>query len=131
MAETFDPHKDKFDLHQGATLRRNYQWLVDDIANDISDFVEIRSQFRWGYSDADPVFDLTEANGGIVRVSDNNGEFQLHITDELSTAVVPNSTCDPNVSKWPMVFDIEMVHSDGDVIRIIQGTAQFYREATR
>ncbi len=131
MAEIYEPSKDKFDVFQGATLRRNYQWLIDDVATDLSVFTAIRSQFRWSHSDTDTVFDLTEANGGIVRVDDSNGEFQLHIDAALSTAIVPASSCDPNVSKWPMVFDVELEHTDGDVIRLIYGTATFHREATR
>ncbi len=131
MAEVYEPSKDKFDVFQGATLRRTYQWLIDEVATGLSVYPTIRSQFRWSHSDTATVFDLTEANGGIVRTNNSNGEFQIHIDAELSTAIVPDSSCDPNVSKWPMVFDIELVHTDVDVIRLVYGTATFHREATR
>lgn len=122
-----EPHKDTFNIYQGATLQRDYQWLVGTIPVDLTSVSEVRCHFRANINDTAPLFVAT-----CTIINAANGEFRIRVQDSVTSAINFEALsraqgCVPVVA---LVFDIEL--TDGtDVVRLVYGTARFHAEVTR
>lgn len=121
---TIEPALDNnFLIVQGGETEREYRWLLNDVAVDITG-ATIVAQFRKSYSDKRTVFTSSTDNGDIVLTNPANGEFQVSIPPETSSEYKPRS------KKSSLVFDIEITLS-GRTDRIIEGRATFNAQVTR
>lgn len=113
----------KLAIKQGATFRRRLTWKTGTPALpvDITGYVA-RMQFRVELPDIEVLFELTTENGGLT-LGGVAGTIDLYI-----------SAADTTLMTWETaVFDLEMVQPgvNGDVIRLVEGTASNSFEVTR
>ena len=121
---TISPATDNnFLIVQGGNSEREYRWLLNDVAQDITG-ASIVAQFRKAYSDKRAVFVSSTDDGSITLTNPTNGEFQVSIPPAVSSEYKPKS----KISS--LEFDVE-VSLAGRIDRIVEGRATFNAEVTR
>ena len=115
------PAKLKLKIIQGATFRKPLVWLAPDKTTPIDlTGCTARMQVRSEVESATVLLELTTANGGIV-IDGPAGKLILHLPPKATTAI-----------SWESgVWDLEVVHPNGDVTRLVQGTISVLPEVTR
>ena len=121
-----DPHEYDFNLYQGATWRKSFLWIVDGLPVDLTGMTgRCHIKVQHGSASAAIVAIVTIPNA-------TAGEFQIEITDAVTTAIDFTSLFDcydQDQSVAAMVYDCEL--TDGtDVVRVLQGKCRFWREVT-
>lgn len=109
----------KLNIDQGATLRKSFTWNANGTPVDLTGFTG-RMQIRQSIDDADPIIDMTTANGGVI-IGPQPGQFTLHISATDSAAFAFDMA----------VYDVELIAPGGDVTRILAGDVVLSREVTR
>ncbi len=120
-------------IEQGADWNLTLTWR-DTLGNPMNlAGYTARMQVRETWASKAKVFDLTTENG-LITLGENNGVVAMRIPAALSAAV----TVSPAKVSWAegkqaqqMVFDVELIHTDGTVTRLLQGSALFVPEVTR
>lgn len=109
-------------IYQGATFRRTFTWKTGSSLTPVNlTGFTARMQVRKKITDPDPVISLTTSNGGIVLTNPTAGEFEIVITDTLTSALTIKTG----------VYDLEFVAPGGDVSRLMQGAVEVSPEVTR
>lgn len=116
------PVRVALEVYKGATFRRNFTWTADPEGANPIDITgaTARMQFRENVASSDIVAELTTENGGIT-LGGATGEIELYLSNTDTTAITPQNG----------VYDLEIVMPDGDVNRLMEGTAVFVDEVTR
>lgn len=110
----------KLTIYQGATFRKRLIWT--DAANVPIDLTgcTARMQVRSEVESPTVLLSLTTLNGGIT-ITPLTGTIDLFIRD-VDTAAI----------KWESgVWDLEIVHPNTDVTRLMQGSVSVSPEVTR
>jgi hypothetical protein len=108
-------------LYQGATYRQMLTWKAGDPPQavnltDCTARMHVRSEINLPTT----LLNLTTANGGIV-LGGTAGTIEIVIADTLTSG-----------KSWREgVYDLEIVLSNGDVRRLIEGTVSMEPEVTR
>lgn len=115
------PAKLKLKIIQGATFRRLLVWLAPDKITPIDlSGCTARMQVRSEVESPTVLLELTTENGGIV-IDGPAGKLILHLPPAATTAI-----------SWESgVWDLEVVHPNGDVTRLAQGSISVSPEVTR
>jgi hypothetical protein len=110
----------KYDIliEQGATFRKEFQWLdKDNNPVDIADY-SARMKIKKNKHDKDALIELTSENEGIEIKED--GIFILHISAEDTAKLVFSEG----------VYDMEFEAPDGAVTRLLEGSCKLSAEVT-
>ena len=115
------PAKLKLKIIQGATFRKPLEWLAPDKTTPIDlTGCMARMQVRSEIESATVLLELTTENGGIV-IDGPAGKLTLHLSPPATAAI-----------SWESgVWDLEVVHPNGDVTRLVQGSISVSPEVTR
>lgn len=116
-------------IDQGATFSTLIVWTDSTGAAKNLYSYSARMALRPTYGSNNIVTTLTTANGEITTSA--NGEISLYLSPER-TAAIPvdyNQTAKP--PKTAYVYDLEVVCPDGNVTRLLYGTAYVIGEVTR
>lgn len=116
-------------INKGATYRQKFTWRSGPDSNNLTAVdntgFTARMQVRESFESATAIIDLTtsaNANGDVITLGGVNGEIEIFISDETTTAV----TIDGGV------YDLELeAPAGGDVTRVLQGTVVFDPEVTQ
>ncbi len=111
----------KLVIKQGATFRRRLTWKTGSplVPVDLTSFTA-RMQIRNEIESATVLVELTTENGGIT-LGGVTGTIDLYISATATAAYT-----------WENgVFDIEMVTSPDEVIRLVEGSVSVSPEVTR
>lgn len=114
------PAKLKLQIYQGATFRHRLRWRTSGGTPIDLTGCTARMQVRSEVESADVLLELTTENGGIT-LGGTAGTIDLLVTDEDTTAIT-----------WEGgVWDLEIVHPDGTVTRLAEGSISVSPEVTR
>lgn len=111
----------KLPIDQGATFRRRLTWKTGtpSLPVDLTGYTA-RMQVRSEITDAAILLTLTTENGGIT-LGGAAGTIDLYISATATAGFT-----------WETgVYDLEMVASNGDVIRLVAGAVSVSPEVTR
>lgn len=114
------PAKLKFTIFQGATFRKRLTWKGPSGAPINLTGCTARMQVRSEIDSTEVLLELTTENGGIA-LGGVDGTIDLYVSDEDTAAVTWSDG----------VWDLEIVHPDGDVTRLAQGSISVSPEVTR
>lgn len=115
------PAKLKLKIIQGATFPKVLRWIAPDKTTPIDlTGCTARMQARSEIESPTVLLELTTENGGIV-IDGPAGKLALHISPADTAAIAWESG----------VWDLEVVHPNGDVTRLAQGSISVSREVTR
>ena len=109
-------------IDQGATFSKLVTWRTGSTTGTPVDLTgcTARMQARAKITDQSVLLDLTTANGGIV-LGGTSGTVEIKLTDGQTAAI-----------SWAgAVYDLEVVFSNGDVRRLLQGSISVSPEVTR
>ena len=114
------PAKLKLTIYQGATFRKRLRWSTSGGTPIDLTGCKARLQFRAELESPDVLLELTTENGGIV-IDGPAGKLALRISPTATAA-----------TSWESgVWDLEVVHPNGDVTRLVQGSISVSPEVTR
>lgn len=117
MAETA---KVNLQINQGATFRHRFTWKDGKgRAINLTGYTA-RLQARESIESDIAVITLTTENGGVV-LGGSAGTIALYISDEDTTLITAKK----------LVYDLELVAPNGDVIRPVSGSINVSFEVTR
>lgn len=118
-----DPGVLNLTIYQGATFRKTLVWKTGSPAVPVDlTGVTMRMQIREKVSSQIPLVELTTENGGIQINSDpTTGSFEIFIDAEHTAALTVRSA----------VYDLEVIMSNNDVIRLLLGYITISQEVTR
>lgn len=107
---------------QGETLRRTMVWKAGAPAVPVDlTGCTARMQVRSEVGSPDVLLELTTANGHI-EIEPLDGEITLLLSAAETAAI----------TSWQRgVYDLEVVHSDGSVRRLLEGSVKVKPEVTR
>ena len=110
----------KLTIYQGATFRKRLRW--ESPAGTPIDLTgaTARMQVRLEKETPTALVDLTTENGGIV-LGGAAGTVDLYLSDAATAAMGWESG----------VWDLEIVHTSGDVTRLAEGSIGVSKEVTR
>jgi hypothetical protein len=116
------PAKLKFTIYQGATFRKRLVWTGPKPAQLPIDLTgcTARMQVRAETESPDVLLELTTENTGIT-IDGAAGAIGLYISAEDTSAITWGSG----------VWDIEIIHPNGEVTRLAQGSVSVSPEVTR
>lgn len=107
-------------INQGATFRHKFTWQDGKKRPvDLTGYTA-RLQARESIESAAAIINLTTENGGIV-LGGTTGTITLHLSAAATAAIM--------IKK--LVYDLELVAPNGDVIRLVGGTISVSPEVTR
>lgn len=112
--------KIKLKIEQGATFRQSLDWKSNGIPVDLTGY-SARMQMRNPIDSPVIIHELTTENGGINFLDVQNGQIELFIS-ATNTSSFAFDSC---------VYDLEMVASNGDVFRLLEGEISLSKEVTR
>lgn len=108
-------------IYQGATFRKPYQWLTGSPAVPVNlTGATGRMQIRRKITSPEPEINMTTETGEIVLTDAVNGEFEIYLTPEQTSALDIKTG----------VYDIELVVG-GDTYRVVMGAVEVSKEVTR
>lgn len=111
----------KLAIEQGATFRRRLTWKTGTPALPVNlTGYTARMQIRGELTDATVLLELTTENGGIT-LGGTAGTIDLYISAVATAGITWESG----------VYDLEMVASNSDVIRLVAGGVSVSPEVTR
>lgn len=108
-----------FTMPQGSVFRRVLTIKVSGTALDLTDFTA-RMQIRSSHAATSTVADLTTANGKIV-LGGTAGTVTLLLSATVTAAITAGT----------YVYDLELVDTDGEPLRWVEGTVTVTPEVTR
>lgn len=114
------PAKLKLTIYQGATFRKRLRWSTSGGAPIDLTGCTARMQVRSDVESPDVLLELTTENSGIT-LGGTAGTIDLLVSDEDTTAIAWESG----------VWDLEIVHPDGTVTRLAEGSVSVSPEVTR
>ena len=115
------PAKLKLKIIQGATFPKVLRWIAPDKTTPIDlTGCTARMQVRSEIESPTVLLELTTENGGIV-IDGPAGKLTLRISPAATAAIAWESG----------VWDLEVVHPNGDVTRLAQGAISVSPEVTR
>lgn len=115
----FTPYKQNLTIYQGSTFRHTFALTADDLPLDLTNWTA-RMQVRESVDDATVILELTTENGGIT-LGGALGTLELYVS--------PDDTADLAITKG--VYDIELIDTNDDVGRVIEGKVTVKKEVTR
>lgn len=110
--------KDTLILYQPAPANTPLQDLV---VLDLTGYVA-RMQIRASHVNEAVLAELTSSNGGLT-ITPILGKIVRHLTALQTKSITPTNT--------PAVYDLEIVSSNGEVTRLVQGSVTINPEVTR
>lgn len=116
------------EVYEGATFYQEFTWEVGDPAIPVDlDGMTARMQARDDISDADPVFDLTTENFGIIILSPtSSGGYAISIPPSMTTGLCTTH------EKRLLVYDLFFDHGTDDDTGLQQkGRITIYPSVTR
>ena len=81
-----------------------------------------RMQIRASHTNENVIAELTSVNGGLT-ITPLLGKIDRHLTATKTQTITPTNT--------PAVYDLELVASNGEVTRLVQGSVFISPEVTR
>ena len=111
-----------FTCEQGATFRRTVTWTDQDgVAINLSGCT-VRMQVRYTYDTATTILSLSSTGvSPAITITNATGKI---------TVVIPAATT-ASLEEGPAVYDLEVVMSNTEVVRLIQGQFIISPEVTR
>lgn len=103
---------------QGSTFSKSLTYEIDNTPVDLSTHTA-RMQVRKRHSSKSPVIDLTTENGGMTVSSE--GVITFLATSEDTALIEPGE----------YVYDLEIISTNGEVSRLIEGKFDVTPEVTR
>lgn len=117
MAETA---KVNLQINQGATFRHRFTWKDGKgRAINLTGYTA-RLQARESIESPDAVISLNTENGGIT-LGGTSGVISLYMSDEATALITTKK----------LVYDLELEASNGDVVRLVNGSINVSFEVTR
>lgn len=110
----------KLKIEQGATFRQSLDWSANGSPVNLTGYTA-RMQMRNPIDSPVIIHELTTENGGINFSDVQNGQIELFIS-ATNTSAFAFDSC---------VYDLEMVASNGDVTRLLEGEISLSKEVTR
>jgi hypothetical protein len=116
---------EKLLIEQGATFRKTFGYASATkpvvVPIDITGWTA-RMQMRKKITDTTPLLSLTHVStvDGQLLISGTAGTVQIYITDTATSALTGGG-----------VFDVELISTTTDVVRLIQGTYSVSPNVTR
>src|SRR3990172_3895211 len=111
----------KLRIEQGATFRKHLTWKTGDPALPVDlTGCSARMQVRGELTDVLPLIELTTENGGIT-LGGVAGTIELYISAVGTAALTWESG----------VYDLEIIMSNGDIVRLVGGGVVVSPEVTR
>jgi hypothetical protein len=122
--EYMEPTTLNLTIYQGATYRKTINWSAGDptaLPVNLTGCT-LRMQIRESMSASAAILTLTNSNGGIIVDADpTTGSFELFISATNTAGITVSQA----------VYDLEVVFTDGDVVRLLQGKVTISKEVTR
>lgn len=108
-------------IEKGATYKKTFYYKdKNKVPIDLTGYTA-RTQIRSSSVSATVIIELTTENNGII-ITPLEGKIELFINDTSTTAVT---------HKGNAVYDLELITSIGEVIKLLRGTVSFIEEVTK
>lgn len=107
-------------IEQGATWNQGFTWKIDGTAVDLTGYAA-RMQMQETHRSSVVVVSLPTENGGGIVLGGVTGTVTLQMSG-AATALLP-------AGKY--VYDVELVSTNSEVTRLVEGTMTVTPEVTR
>lgn len=105
-------------INKGATFALSFVLTKDGNLADLTGFT-VRSSIKQSYSDIDPLVYLSTQNQ-LININTTTATINMYIPEKITRRI--------NVPLG--VYDIELIDSNSDTYKIIQGTITFNEQVT-
>jgi len=105
-------------INKGTTFKLSFVLTLDGNLADLSGY-SVRSSIKSNYSDTTDLVYLSSGNG-LITINNSTSSIDLYIPEKITRRI--------NVPVG--VYDIEIINSNGDTTRVVQGTITFSEQVS-